>query len=81
METLQSKRSNIINRMKEISEMEILTQIEHILNNKESEMYITSDAQKESIYAGLDDLKNGRTISEKEAEKEIDELNLSTFNS
>ena len=67
-------REKIISQLANINDTSFLRAIKVLIDTKvEKEVYRLSDYQKERIRLGRGQLKNGKTISHDEVQKEINE--------
>ena len=68
---LETRKSNIINWVHELEDEETIGRIEYIQSNKSDWWNDISQAEKEGILRGLDDVKVGRIIPYDEVKKDI----------
>ena len=67
-------KDRLIKKIQEVEDLEILEEIYSWLEDEsQQDIYITSDVQKRAIKKGLKQLKDGQTLTEKQANQEIDQ--------
>ena len=70
-ETLKDK---LINKLKEINDPAILEEVSNLFELQEPEtVYQTNDQQKKAIEEAKEQIKNGQTLTDEQAGKDIDE--------
>ena len=74
MTTIELKK-NVIRKINQISDNEILTEVYKLLEDSfdDSEVYLLSDNHKFAIKTAQDQIKEGKYLSNEEANKEINE--------
>ena len=71
---LESQKMQLISMIAQLYDKDILDAIENLILNRDKDWWDTiSDAEKEAIDQGLDDIANGRLTSHEEVMKEIDD--------
>jgi metal-sulfur cluster biosynthetic enzyme len=70
-ETLKDK---LLNKLKEINDPAILEEVSNLFELQEPEtVYHTNDPQKKAIEEAKEQIKNKQTLTDEEANKDIDE--------
>jgi len=70
-ETLKDK---LINKIKEINDPAILEEVSNLFELQEPEtIYQTNDKQKQAIEEAKEQVKNKQTLTDEQADKDIDE--------
>lgn len=65
-------KNRLLNKIKEIEDPEIIHEIYRLLEiDLEENLYITSEAQKKALNNALHDVKEGKTLTEEEANKSL----------
>lgn len=65
-------KEKLLQRISEIEDENLLNEVYDMVR-EDAEVYKISAPQKEAVERGLNDIKNGRTISHEDAGKDIDE--------
>ena len=67
-------KDRLIKKIQEVEDLEILEEIYSWLEDEsQQDIYVTSDIQKQAIKKGLKQLKDGQTLTEEQANQEIDQ--------
>lgn len=71
--SLAESKTKLIQRIANLQDNSIVNKIEKLINEElGEEIYTLSDDEKTRIKEGKEEYKNGETLSEKEANSEID---------
>ena len=74
MSKVEQKKIQLISMITRLYNIDLLQQIEHLLLSSEKDWWHSiSDAEKQAIDIGLEDIKNGHIISNEQMNKEINE--------
>jgi hypothetical protein len=67
-------KQKLIEKIQKINDQSILDDIQRLIQLElDEEIFVTSEAQKSAIEEARTEVKNGKTVSAKKADKEIDE--------
>ena len=67
-------KDRLIKKIQEVEDLEVLEEIYSWLEDEShQDVYVTSDAQKRAIKKGLKQVENGQTLTEEQANREIDQ--------
>ena len=69
---MMSLKDKIVSQIQAIDDDKLLKQISIMLSEDISTVHILTQKEKEAIQIGLEDVKNGRTISNEDVQKEWD---------
>lgn len=64
-------KNKLLDKIEQIDDPKIIHEIYRLIGiDLEEDVYQTNDAQKKAIEAGLSEIKEGKTLTEKEANKQ-----------
>ena len=70
----ENLKDKLINKLKEIDDPAILEEVSNLFELHEPEtVYQTNDQQKKAVEEATEQIKNGQTLTDEQANKDIDE--------
>ena len=71
---IEQRKIQLITMITQLYDLDLLDAIENLLLSSKKDWWQTiSDAERQAIDIGLEDLKHGRTVSHEQVMKELDE--------
>jgi len=71
--TTKQLKSRIIEKLEKTDNVDLLEAVEYAIDHFSEEVYILNDEELHDVNKGLEDMRNGRTLSDEEANRKTRE--------
>jgi hypothetical protein len=71
--TTKQLKSRIIEKLEKTDNVDLLEAVEYAIDHFSEEVYILNDEELHDVNKGLEDMRNGRTLSDEEANRKTGE--------